>query len=210
MRPRPSPKAGGTRLSPDAYFNAAFKILAEHGPEALTIDALCAHLKVTKGSFYHHFSNTAEFVAALMQCWDETSRQLMDALTDDPDPAHQLEAACRMLTGWPYDAETSIRAWGQSNPTVAATVRRQDLAWERANREFLARFIDDPQRCRVLAHMGVCMIAGMQQRERPLDRDLILAAVTEFMRTNLGLQIEIDNHDDGPRLRLLALPPRNP
>jgi AcrR family transcriptional regulator len=68
-------------LDRHAYFNAAFKILGEGGSEALTVDALCARLGATKGSFYHHFAGTADFVNALMRCWVESASALIAELT---------------------------------------------------------------------------------------------------------------------------------
>lgn len=46
-------------------------ILAVHGPNGLTIDALCTRLACTKGSFYHHFRNREQFVRDLLEYWIE-------------------------------------------------------------------------------------------------------------------------------------------
>lgn len=48
------------------WFDAAFAVLAEHGPGGLTVPALCERRWVTKGSFYHHFAGLPAFTAALV------------------------------------------------------------------------------------------------------------------------------------------------
>jgi AcrR family transcriptional regulator len=118
-------------LDRTAYFNAAFKILAEGGAEALTIPNLCTRLGVTKGSFYHHFSGADEFVSALMRCWIETARLVIDemlakfAADDDPYLSFGV-ALSNIAAGQPHEAEAALRAWAHSNPEVAAGVEQYD------------------------------------------------------------------------------------
>jgi len=50
------PRGSGRRLSVDDWIQAGFSILAEGDPAALRVERLCERLRVTKGSFYWHFS----------------------------------------------------------------------------------------------------------------------------------------------------------
>ena len=201
MRTKRTATDGADRLSPQAFFNAAFKVLGDAGHEALTVDSLCARLKVTKGSFYHHFANTTEFIAGLLQCWENTFDQLLQ-MTDTLDLARLFEAAWLAAVNRPWEAEAALRSWANSNPMVAAAVRRVDQKYEAVVGEALLPLIGDPERCRVLAFTAMCLIAGMQQRPQPFDRELMLAAQLEFLRTNLGIEFEVD----GEQLRVLKLP----
>lgn len=102
----------------------------------------------------------------------------------------------------PHEAEAALHSWANGNPMVAATVRRVDQKAEAVMRDGLAPYIGDPERRRVVAFMWTCMIAGMQQRPQPLDHELILAATLEFVRTNMGVEVEVD----GDRLRVVRMP----
>ena len=196
--------ADGTEpLSPQAFYNAAFKILGEAGHEGLTVDSLCARLEVTKGSFYHHFANTTEFIAGLLRAWETTIEgyfQIAEDMRDDP--ARLLEVMWTLGgVNRPHEAEAALHSWANANPIVAATVRRVDQKIETVSREWLQRY-HGPERGRVIAFMWTSMLGGMQQRPQPLDHELILAATLEFLRTNMGVEAEID----GEQLRVLKMP----
>jgi AcrR family transcriptional regulator len=193
---------GGDRLAPQAFYNAAYKILGEVGHEGLTVDSLCARLGVTKGSFYHHFPNTTEFVAGLLRCWEETIDQYLRNTEAFGDIARAMEAAWPAQMNRPHEAEAALRSWASSNPMVAVTVRRVDQKVEDVSTAALTQVVGDPERGRVLAYMWTSLIAGMQQRPQPLDRELMAAATLDFMRTNLGIEVEVD----GEQIRILRMP----
>lgn len=60
-----------TRLAPEerreALLAAATDFIAEHGIDALTMEALAARAEVSKGLVYHYFANRAELLLALME-----------------------------------------------------------------------------------------------------------------------------------------------
>jgi AcrR family transcriptional regulator len=193
-------------LDRGAYFNASFKILAEGGAEALTVDSLCARLGVTKGSFYHHFSGTADFVNGLMGCWAESTSHLVDELfafmAADGDPYRSFQVIfAKLAAGQPHEAEAALRAWANSNPDVAAGVEQYDRIREEATIKFIGHFVDDPQRCRTLAYMAIGMSAGMQQR-KPLDRERMMDVSLEFLRSNLGLDVQVVQDESGLRVHI--------
>jgi AcrR family transcriptional regulator len=178
------------RQSPEDFFNAAIKILAADGPERLNIPFLCARLGVTKGSFYHHFASFDDFVVALMGAWNAALTKFMERVEAE-NPARTLELVLQAMASMPHETEGAVRAWARTNPTVAAAVRLQDEIREAKAREWLSRFVEDPERCRVLAHMKVCLLAGMQERPPPLDRELILAACIELARL-FGAAVQVE------------------
>lgn len=191
------------RQSPEEFFNAAIKTLAENGAEGLTVNALCARLGVTKGSFYHHFADTDAFVVALMRAWTATLESVIAGLVEQPDPIGQLEDVLVVWQTMPHEAEGAIRAWARTNATVAEAVRRQDALRERVSGEWLAQFVEDPERRRVLAHMGVTMVTGMQERPPPIDREMLVEGCVEFIRMVSGLDIRKAQTPDGPRFRVV-------
>jgi AcrR family transcriptional regulator len=199
-------RAAAGSLDRHAYFNAAFKILGESGSEGLTVDTLCARLGATKGSFYHHFAGTADFVNALMHCWVDSANQLIAELKEvvvaEGDPCRSMERIIPMVAGkQPHEAEAALRAWANSNPEVAAGVEQYDRAREEAFVWLYSQFIDDVERCRTLAYMAIGFSAGMQQRT-PLDRDRMMAVTLEFLRVNIGLDVQAEYDDTGLKLRI--------
>ena len=59
-------------------------VSASQGTDALTIDRLARGLGVTKGSFYHHFRNQADYRAALLKYWEQAGMADMVDLPETP------------------------------------------------------------------------------------------------------------------------------
>ena len=101
----PAPPVPQSQTAPtrdrDAYFAAAYELLVTHGCGGVTIAALCDRLGVTKGSFYHHFADMAEFVAAFaggrlpfLGIVDSLERVLSEAPSfDEPGTVEEVLAA---------------------------------------------------------------------------------------------------------------------
>ena len=158
-----------TPLSDSQYFAMAMEILGESGPEGLTIAALCGRLRVTKGSFYHHFGGLGDFVHRFLAWWAGESVELVRQMEAEDDNRRRLELASEHALAFRHEAEAAIRAWGRSVPEVAAAVRRVDgvrqdyLAWAfhelgvtRADSQFFAR-------------LSVDLLVGRQAREQRVD-----------------------------------------
>lgn len=60
-----------SRFKKDDWLDLGARLLAEEGPQALTIERLTAAAKRTKGSFYHHFADRHAFVRAILLRWRE-------------------------------------------------------------------------------------------------------------------------------------------
>ncbi len=117
------------RLTVDDWVQTGFRILAEDGIKALTIDRLCRRLGVTRGSFYWHFSDMRAYRRALLDTWAavrDEDRGFFDALAADP-PRQRLSRMMTALVGprhWML--ERAMREWARSEPAVAAAVRDSD------------------------------------------------------------------------------------
>src|SRR6266404_8566030 len=53
------------------WLEEGLALLEEAGAEALTIESLTSRLRVTKGSFYHHFTNYQDFKQRVLEFWEE-------------------------------------------------------------------------------------------------------------------------------------------
>ena len=189
-----------TPLSESQYFAMAMEILGESGPEGLTIAALCGRLRVTKGSFYHHFGGMPEFVHRFLAWWVGESLELVRQMEAEEDNRRRLEVASEHALAFRHEAEAAIRAWGRSVPEVAASVRRVDgvrqdyLAWAfnelgvtRSDSQFFAR-------------LSVDLLVGRQAREERVD---IGQLSTAFNRVREMVFVSADREPTPP-------PPRRP
>ena len=59
------------RLSKEEWLARALEVLGRKGAGELTIESMARHLGVTKGSFYWHFKDRADFFRQLIEYWDE-------------------------------------------------------------------------------------------------------------------------------------------
>jgi AcrR family transcriptional regulator len=184
-------------LGREAYFNAAFKILATGGFPELTVDNLSAELGATKGSFYHHFAGMPEFTEALVAAWEARVSEIFTEMVALP-PMQALARSMEMIQQWPVQADAALRSWAWANPVVAAAVRRQEAVWERLMVRWLEQVVPDPERCRLLAHMTLALLAGMMQLQHPPDAALINAVARELLRNNIGIELLPDDTDRPP------------
>ncbi|MCI4669551.1 MAG: TetR/AcrR family transcriptional regulator [Bacteroidia bacterium] len=98
------------KLSKGDWLEEGFKILSEYNQAKIRILYLCERLKVTRGSFYHHFESIESYIEELMEAWEEqntlaliriskrevTGRARMMALNQEVEKADQrIEAAIR-------------------------------------------------------------------------------------------------------------------
>jgi AcrR family transcriptional regulator len=123
------PSAIGRQLSADDWIRAGFTVLTEGGPDALRIGRLCAQLNVTKGSFYWHFTDMAQYRSALTNAWadvhDERAWRFEEGC--EPHPAKRLAGIVRALVQPEECAlEQAMRVWALTDETVLKAVQRSD------------------------------------------------------------------------------------
>ncbi|BBY31964.1 TetR family transcriptional regulator [Mycolicibacter minnesotensis] len=160
------------------WVQAGFRILADDGLKALTIDRLCKRLGVTKGSFYWHFTDMKAYRNALVDTWAavrDADRGDFDALSDIP-PRERLSHMMTALVGpshWML--ERAMREWARSQDSVAAAVRSSDQRVLAAVRQV---FLDDgfaPDEADMRANatfaagIGVLHLAGSRPSSRAVD-----------------------------------------
>lgn len=166
---------GNSRLSVQDWVQAGFRILAEDGLKALTIDRLCKRLGVTKGSFYWHFTDMKAYRSALVDTWAavrDADRGDFDALSGLP-PRERLWHMMTALVGpshWML--ERAMREWARSEDAVAAAVRSSDQRVLAAVRQ---AFVDDGfdkeeadmrANATFAAGIGVLHLAGVRSSSR--------------------------------------------
>lgn len=109
------------------WLGEGLRILAEEGYQRITIENLCSILKITKGSFYHHFKNIDGYIAALMEYWLEKNTvdfiKVTETITDINEKYLRLNDLAASAV---HRCEQVIRAWSFSNKTVKKYVQQVD------------------------------------------------------------------------------------
>jgi AcrR family transcriptional regulator len=114
------------RLDRQAWGTAALAALAEGGLAAVAVEPLAARLGATKGSFYSHFANRDELIAAAVSRWEvEGTEQVIHRLSGLPDPATRLRALFAQVfwSGPLINAELALLA-DADHPLVAPALAR--------------------------------------------------------------------------------------
>jgi len=118
-----------SRYSRDEFLARSLDVLSEEGEAKLRIDRLVGQLGVTKGSFYWHFENRAEFVRSLADYWAHSSTK---AVIDDigakaGSPEDRLFCLMKMISRQDLAGhDLAMRTWASHEPEVAPVVRKVD------------------------------------------------------------------------------------
>jgi AcrR family transcriptional regulator len=169
------------RLSERDYFEVGLDLLAEGGLSSVTIANLCERLRVTKGSFYHHFAGGPDFQQRLLTYWSEDrARDLIEIVESTPDPLDRIPLMKRMGVELHHEAESAIRAWARSDARAAETQRWVDAERERVlTKAFVEAGIPE-KKASTLAQIGLAILIGMQQQTTAVDRKRLAAMFDEY------------------------------
>src|SRR5260370_30238110 len=108
------------RLTKDDWITHGLRTLANDGANALKVGPMAASLKVSRGSFYWHFRDIADFRSQLLRSWQERSTDRvirdLDAAQSEPDRLKHL-----MKRAFPAKRhlDRAIRAWAAEDDEVA-------------------------------------------------------------------------------------------
>lgn len=115
------------QLTPKDWLNTALNELRERGHEALKAQPLAKVLKVSRGSFYHHFDNLESFHAAVISHWAErSSGQIIQTARETENPEEALEKLLQKTLRSGEALERAIRAWSTVQLKVAEAVEEVD------------------------------------------------------------------------------------
>lgn len=117
------------KLSRDDFLARALEVLSREGEAELRIDRLVKALGVTKGSFYWHFENRADFVHSLAEYWElwSTNRVVEAVDQAEDDPKAKLRTVQEVVTQDDLSRyDLVMRSWAAHKPEVARIVASGD------------------------------------------------------------------------------------
>jgi AcrR family transcriptional regulator len=113
------------RLSRDDWVGAALTALMSEGAEAVAVQPLARSLETTKGSFYWHFRDRHELLAAALEAWVElrTERVIDELESLEAGPEQRLTLLFAKVTEAAVSHRGELRLLASADePLVAAAV----------------------------------------------------------------------------------------
>lgn len=117
------------RLRREEWLARALDLLAREGESSLHIDRLAQGLGVTKGSFYWHFRDRADFVRQLAAHWEQAYTRVVGEKIGGADVAPRERLTSLAMTITEADLgryDIVMRALAAHEVAVAAVVKRVD------------------------------------------------------------------------------------
>ena len=115
------------RLTKSDWIEHGLRTLANGGANALKVGPMATKLKVSRGSFYWHFRDIADFRSQVLQSWqermtDQVIREL-EAAKAEPD---RLKHLMRRAFVTKRSLDRAIRSWAAEDKDVATIVASVD------------------------------------------------------------------------------------
>lgn len=152
------------KIEKEDWFCAGMEILATEGFRQITVERLCLALKVTKGSFYHHFLHAGAYVEALMQYWvRENTEAVIEQSEKASEAAAKWNTLSHLVRSRTHKSEQVIRGWSFSDDTVKRYVAQAD----RLRLDYTTRLLEqsglDASTARHTALLEYACLIGIQQ-----------------------------------------------
>jgi AcrR family transcriptional regulator len=176
-----------TKKTKRDWLVAGTKLLTEVGPQGLTIDALCQQLKVTKGSFYHHYDNYEVFESSLLTFYEhEGTLQIIDQLADLPSPKeklhHLLDIIAAISMTEIISSEVAIRAWALQDKAVREVQERIDQRRISYVQMLCEKITGDGQQAIIMSQMLYAILVGWEQMQPSLRGADLRTLFDEYLR----------------------------
>lgn len=157
------------RHSADDLLDAGLNLLAAESIAQLTIDGLCKRLGVTKGSFYHHFKNRADYLERMLEYWVQVWTK--ERIKEFECSGSAQERYTRMIDvagRYSMDVEISIRAWAQRDPLAQKYLQLVDGMRMDYLRSIFEEICGDPQRADLLSKIDYMLFVGSRMISPPI------------------------------------------
>jgi len=115
------------RLAKDDWIEHGLRTLANEGVNALKVGPMATGLQVSRGSFYWHFRDIADFRSQLLRSWQErTTDQVIEQLEAEKAEPDRLKHFMRRALNVKRDLDRAIRSWAAEDEDVAKIVASVD------------------------------------------------------------------------------------
>ncbi len=166
------------RLGPHDWFVGALETLGREGVVGVSVENVARSMRVTKGSFYHHFKDQEEFINRLLEYWETELTDKIDAHLSHlhGKPAEQLLALLEFISENETNRyDSSMRAWALHDERVATVVRRVDQKRLAYVRDLFLKMGFPAEQAEIRGRMSYYYVVGERTalaEERTLDSRL--------------------------------------
>ena len=185
------PSVKSPKLTSEDWVEKGLEFVQQVGHPHLCIDKIAKWLGVTKGAFYYHFSDKAEFERALLDHYIATTIQnLATELSLLTSPEMRLREVLKKQVELDRTRLSMIfRAWGLENPSVAEALNKMDEVRLKHANYLFQELGFPPQEATVRARVLVTFLQGEAGLFCQLSRKQRLGQLEERFR----LFAEIDD-----------------
>ena len=130
------------RLDRETWLENTLEALATRGQQVLTVDKLCQALGVSRGSFYWHFKDRADFVQQLAEFWNNRfTVTIKETIAIAPGgPAERLFLLSELIQDLDVVRfDVAVRSWAGTEPLAAEVVKKTDQTRYRFVRSLFAK-----------------------------------------------------------------------
>lgn len=160
-------------LSREDWTRAALDALAQDGLAGVAVEPLARRLKASKGSFYWHFRDRSELIAATLELWERRDTvgaiASLETMADPRDRLRQLALSAYTRAAQGNDAQSAVLA-AASDPRVAPVMERVT----RTRLGFLERQFEalglGPPAARARARMAYAVYVGLGDLRRAVPQ----------------------------------------
>ena len=116
------------KLGKQEWIRAGLRALAEQGAEAVRVERLATALGVTKGSFYWHFKDRGELLAALIEVWREQATDAIIAQVEaiGGSAGQKMRSLFTIVVSGDGRLDQAIRVWAASDANARAALALVD------------------------------------------------------------------------------------
>lgn len=116
------------RLTKSDWIDHGLRTLANEGANALKVGPMAAQLQVSRGSFYWHFRDIADFRAQVLRSWQErmTDQVIQDLEAAKARPDRLRHLMQRAMSGKRGGLDRAVRSWAAQDEDVAKIVAGVD------------------------------------------------------------------------------------
>jgi AcrR family transcriptional regulator len=182
------------RLTRDDWLDAAFQAVVEGGFDKLRVLTIADTLGVTRGSFYWHFADHADLLAALLARWQQREVELdqiiqASATTQPQDDLERLLETALAHAGVDLKNmrfELALRGLGRRDADVARMLVDVDRARMKLFEGQFLRLTGNAQTASELATLFYLAIVGSNQAlsrpsSPPRAKELLKAIITRYL-----------------------------
>lgn len=107
------------KISKEKWIKGGIKLLRKESHASIKIDILCKKLKISKGSFYHHFKNINDYIEELVKFnFEVSTKSIIEGSKGIDQSIEKLESLRLFVHHLDPKVEIGFRAWSTHHPIV--------------------------------------------------------------------------------------------